>query len=435
MTDNLTLANQLEAEIRANRLMTLPVAWQDEIIFPHYDGLSILNIAARIGAIFGLTNGNPPLDERIWQNRASDGEIHRVVMVITDGLGYRWLRQMMAEDEEFAGVIADLTDGHELLPLTSIAPSTTAVALPTLWTAAHPAAHGMVGTWMHLREVSTLADMLSYKPAIGTHPAGILESWGLKPEDFIPVPTLPEMLTQVDVPTHLLMAKNLLGTGLSRIMHRGVAHRYTHAGLTDVWMRLRDVLIATKGQRCYVNTYRDAVDTLSHLYGSRNDYLRNEIRWQLTALRDLLADPAIHDGHTLVMIAADHGHNEAPEIINLADDPVISSAMRETISGDRRFGYVMLREGTRRTVIEHIANSYADKLTWIEPEAAYEAGLFGKSEPSPELFHRIGDLILVPRGGVQVMDSRRPSRIEGMVSMHGGLSDWEMLVPLLWRRI
>jgi len=115
-----------------------------------------------------------------------------------------------------------------------------------------------------------------------------------------------------------------------------------------------------------------------------------------------LADPAIHDGHTLVMIAADHGHNEAPEIINLADDPVISSAMRETISGDRRFGYVMLREGTRRTVIEHIANSYADKLTWIEPEAAYEAGLFGKSEPSPELFHRIGDLILVPRGGCRL---------------------------------
>ena len=47
--------------------------------------------------------------------------------------------------------------------------------------------------------------------------------------------------------------------------------------------------------------------------------------------------------------------------------------------------------------------------------------------------HRAGDLIVIPRQGWLIEDSS-VGKLE-LVSWHGGLSEWEMLIPLLWQRI
>lgn len=424
MTESSSLSDQFEARIRAHRPLSLNVNWAGELIFPHYDGLSIMNLAATIPALFGLTV-NPPLDPAVWGGTLPD--VDRVVLFITDGLGYKWLREMMAEDDAFAAVVADLNGGREPLPLTSVAPSTTSVALPTLWTAAQPGLHGVTGRFMYMRELSTVVDVLFYRTATGR--AGELESLFMEPEDFLPVATIPEQLSALSVPTHRLIAQALTGTSLSRMLHRGVKEHHSHIGYTDLWLRLSDVLRTTARKRCYVSVYWEMVDALSHAYGAHNDYLRAEIKSQMTALRDTLAKAEPRDGRTLVMIAADHGHYPMPQLVDIATDPDLFDAVRGRPSGDSRLSYWLLRDGTKSRVTDVLAARYSDVLAWADPQTVIDAGVFGAGL-HPELHHRLGDLVVFPREGVRI--GYREAHRDSRGSNHGGLSDWEMFAPLLW---
>jgi len=427
-------ADALESRIRTNRLLDLPASWADEVVFPYYNGLSLANVSLTAAHLLGLDVPDTALlDAAVWGGSPPDAD--RVVLFLTDGLGYLWLKQAMADDAEIAALAGDLSDGRGPLPLTSIAPSTTAAALTTLWTGVNPGTHGMLGTRLYLREFAMLSNMLGYKPLNGSHPEGVFAAWGHAPEAFVPVPGLGERLAGAGIPTHLLLPKNLMGSGLSKILHRGIQHRHVHVGYSDLWLRLEDVLRATAGQRVYVSVYWPAVDTVAHAYGAYNRYLRNEIKYQLARLRQTLDEPAVRDGRTLVMMLADHGHSDVPREINLAqDEPArpIFDALRAGYGGENRLPFLYLRAGAAAAVVETLERHYADSLTWVESGPALAAGLFGTEAPYAETPHRLGDLVLIPRLGWQVSDNF--ARLD-FLSMHGGLSDQEMLVPLLWKRL
>lgn len=425
---------ELERQIRANRMMNLTVDWQDEIIFPHFDGLSIYNLAQTILNFFGV-NTDTPLNRTVWGEKSPIGQVDRVVLFLTDGLGYKWLRQLAVEDAEIHELIAEITDGRGFVPLTSIAPSTTAVALPTLWTGAYPAQHGMLGTTMFLRELSMMVNMLRFAPNIGHMPPNFLEELGLSPETFIAVPSIAQQLQAVDVPTHLLLAKKLMGTGLSRVLHRGVTHRHKHSATIDMWLRLQDVLTETSGQRCYVSVYWELVDVLSHDYGAHNRYTANEIKHQLRQLRAVLADEKLHDGRTAVMIVADHGHYDVPEFIDYMNDPrlqVLQDSLQRVPSAEARFGLFQVQDAKKSQIMQVFQEDFADTILCLDVDEAIGAGLFGKITDHPELIHRLGNLIITPRQGIRLTD-----KIRNFVSIsrHGGLSDWEMLVPFMWKQI
>ncbi len=425
MTTITQQAAHIEEEIRANRLLDLPVPWHEEIIYPHYGGFSIYNIAHSVLALLGeATNGDAeitPLDPAVWGGAAPQAE--RVIFFLLDGMGYRLLNEMSAEDAEVADAISELTDGRGAVPLTSIAPSTTAVALPTLWTGAPPAAHGMLGSMMFLREAATMTDMLRYEPAIGDAIAGFFDQLGMKADDFV---TLPSIAQRLNAPTHVILDRKLLHTGLSRVLHRGIAHPHMHIGGDHLWAILGEVLTQTAGQRGYINIYWPDVDMLSHLYGAQSHHVKSEIKTKLLGLRDLLRWEAVHDGQTLFIFTADHGHHDAPEILT----DIGHNASRMPFGGDVRFAQYYLRDSQRQRLIDTLTRDHLDQLAWIEPEAAVHAGLFGPGVRHPELMHRLGDLILVPRLGIRLADALRRGK---PISVHGGLSDWEMLVPFLWR--
>lgn len=430
------IADQLYREIRSRRLLDFPVSWSDEVVFPAYDGLSIRNIphtiADQVGAPF---EQSAPLDQRVWGDDRALYDVERVVLFLSDGLGYLYLQELMDEDPELADTILELTDGRGFVPITSIAPSTTAVALPTLWTGASPAAHGMLGTTMFLREFSTLANMLSYAPMGDPH-SKIFAEKGKPLEDFVPVAGLAQHLAEYRVATHNLAYKPYINTGLSRILHRGVRYHYPHAGFSDFWVRVVDVLHETVGQRAYAHIYYHPVDALAHTYGAKNPYVHFEIKQQFQQLLSVLSTAAVQDGQTLFIMSADHGHADAPNLINLRDDPLtqpIRDAMRTGLTGDMRFAYLHLQNRKIQQVLDTVAQHYSHSLIAIESHKALEAGLLGTDGITDETLARIGDVILIPRKGYQVIDPA--VGILDLVSWHAGLMQEEMLVPLIWKRI
>lgn len=430
-----TLAAAFEQTILAHRPMAVDAAWADEMVFPYYDGLSIRNLAhTAVRLLDGKAPadfwGSAPLDPRLWEHLW--GQAKRVVLFLSDGLGWQLLREIMAEDPATAQIVADLTgEGGSLTPVTSIAPSTTAAALPAIWAGTGAAATGMVGTTVFLREFGTLASLLHYWPETGRHRSEVLEEWGLDFETFMPRLTVGETLAARNIPTYLLLQKDLYGSGLSRLMHRGIRRAARHYGYTDLWIGLRDLLHETRGKRCFVNIYWGAVDAISHLYGTVTEQSIAEVRRQLADLRDTLAADGVSDGRTLFMLAADHGHTPVPDVVNLSDHPVILDALRCGPGGEGRFAYLYLRHGARPVVVDYVAAHLGDKLAAILPEDALAAGLFGPEPPHPETAARLSDLILVAREDVVIVT--RPVGPLSSISRHGGLCAREMLVPLLIR--
>ena len=432
------LAATLEQTILAHRPLTIEASWADEIVFPHYDGLSIRNLAHTVVQLLVDRHehtdgqiGPAPLDARLWEHWR--GQVRRVVLFITDGLGWRLLQELATQDTAIAQILADLTGEGSLTPITSITPSTTAAALPCIWTGASPAATGMVGTRFFLREFGVLANLLHYTPVTGKHRPEVLEDWGLNFDNFLPRLTLGQVLASWGVETYLLQQKGLLGTGLSRLMHRGIAHSALYFGYTDLWVALRELLHETRRKRCFVSAYWNAVDSLSHLHGRDAEHTYTEIRRQLADLRDVLGAQGVRDGHTLFMLVADHGHTPITDYVVAEEHPPLLDALRMAPAGDARLAHLYLRHGTREAVRAYLCENLGDKLACVLPEEALAAGLFGSEPPYAETAARLGDLTVIAREGVAL--SVRPPNGNASRSRHAGMSAREMLVPLLLRTL
>src|SRR5262245_62696223 len=100
---------------------------------------SLVDLAAAFWAAAGapdiaLTPAASGFRERI-------GESQHLVLVIADGLGFDILEAMPAASFLWQRLAATLQ---------TVFPSTTAVALTSIYTAAWPAAHAVTGHWMQL---------------------------------------------------------------------------------------------------------------------------------------------------------------------------------------------------------------------------------------------------------------------------------------------
>lgn len=429
-------AATLEAKIRANRLINPPTAWADELVYPSYEDLSLRNIGHSVTQLLGAPLPNSaPLDARVWGD-ALPTDIDRVVVFLMDGMGYLHLQQLINEDETIRSSVEQLTQGRGPVPLTSVAPTSTAIALTTLWTGGTPGQTGLLGTTMHLREFSMIASMLRFTPYPGKHMPEALMQWGMEPENFVPLPGIAEHLAEAGIATYQVQDRILMGSGLSRILHRGVEGAYKHCSSSDMPLRLHDALRETRGQRCYVGVYWPGVDSIAHVYGAHNKYTQQEIKTQLGMLADVLASPDVQDGHTLVMIVADHGEYDAPNTIDIAthrDAAALLAGSAHGLSGDKRLGILHVRSGHEQAVKTAIDTHLSHALTYIESAKAIAAGFYGPQPHAPGTAHRAGDLIVIPRQGWLIEDTS-VGKLD-LVSWHGGLSEWEMLIPLLWQRI
>jgi len=214
-------------------------------------------------------------------------------------------------------------------------------------------------------------------------------------------------------------------------MHRGIRRIVRHFGYTDLWIELRNLLHETRRDRCFVKIYWEAVDGISHLFGAVTEETITEIRRQLADLRDTLADGRVRDGRTLFMLASDHGHISTPDYVDVTEHAPLVDALRCGLGGEGRFALLYLRHDYRDQVMEYLKAHLEAKVAAVLPSEALRAGLFGPERPYAETGPRLGDLAVIARQGVTL--GERPLKPTASLSRHGGLSDREMLVPLLMR--
>jgi len=418
--------------IRAHRIPALNLP--NDFIVPNYGGRSIVNVPASIAKIFGVNMRTAALDATLIEKYAAN--VKRIVLVIVDALGYR--RCLDALDSNASnGFNALFKLGAQIAPITSVFPSSTTAALTALWSGYSPAEHGFLGYVLFLRELGIRSQMISFDPAamdlLGSNQ---LVKAGLEPEKFLPVLSLPQTLEPAHIPVYNLIEQPYVKSPLSRAQIRGMKETRGFVTSSDMWVGLRTLIEEKTNEQALFVAYWSAVDTISHTYGPGSDTVIAEINnLGYSFEREFLSrlTPRAREG-TLFLLTADHGQIDTPlaHTVWMKDHPGLREHLVMDYAGEPRAAYLYVRNGEMDAVREYIATRLSEKFFVMDSQLALDAGLFGSGTIAPEVRHRIGDLIVLPREDWILYNGKEDPKTLGR---HGGLSESEMLVPLIASRL
>ncbi len=408
--------------------------WKEDQVPPAYHGMSILNIPTTIAQWLDTPplGVAPALDARLREPLGN--QIRQVIFILVDGWG--WFVFAKAREMGWLKPWEPFMEQGVLGVLTSIVPSTTAAAIPTLWTGRSAAEHGITGYEMWLKEYGTIANMIIHSPSFFQVGPGLLERAGFNPENYLPFPTLGAHLTRHGVEVYAFQHHSIANSGLSRMLFQDVQVA-TFSGLADLWTELVSMLEGSSAEaRRYVWVYWGLVDRFGHKFGPWDQRVFAEIRtilwtWQTFFLE---AFPPEQRKGTLVIIAADHGMQETPARAHYETrhHPRLLQNLTLPPTGENRFVYLYPKPGRTKALQQYFQETWPEDFTLLPSRDLLRWRLLGPGHPHPGLPDRIGTWVAIPHGGAYLWWSAKENELQGR---HGGLSRMEMLVPFLAFRL
>lgn len=333
------------------------------------------------------------------------------VVVLVDGLGARQLARRSGH-APYLRALAPLAP-----EVRSGFPSTTAVSLAALGTAALPGEHGLVGWQVRLPGTDRLLNHLSW-------------DGGPEPTAYQPLPTLLERAVRAGVQVSTVSQPAFQGSGLTRAALRGGRFVPARSLQERVRATLGEVARGARpgGRPGLVYLYIGEVDKAGHEHGP------DSLRWGETVEEVDAALAALGAGlppGTSLTVTADHGMVEAPEALrrDIAHDRRLGEGVA-LLGGEPRVPYAYCEPGAAGDVLDRWRTVLGSDAVVLSRAEIVEAGWLGPVRD--EVLARIGDVVAVLRGGGTVLDSRllRP-QVLALRGHHGSLTDEETLIPLL----
>jgi len=394
--------------------------WGPAAVLPDYEGYSIVGLPSLIGRLFDLDGRDTALAELVPDLSGHD----HVILLLLDGLGYRKVEALFDRMPDL--LIRSFGRDGLFLPLTSVFPSTTVAALASIGTGMTPLEHGLVGYRLYLRETSTITNMIRFA-MVGNGRTDAAFSAGLDPDAVVRGPTAQERLAGHGVNVHTLLPQHIASSGLSRALYKGSAQLHAAVGLSDMLVIARELLLRATAPT-FLSLYWPGLDTVAHVRGPETDAYVAELRSIDDAIRRELVGQA---GNTLLLLSADHGFvpMAANDYQHVHDIPPIDQALLLPPVGEPRASYLFVRDGERETVSAALTHHLRDGLVCADSPTLVEDGLLGYGPPHPETHRRIGDLTVVSTGKAGIVHPYQDA--VRLLGMHGGLTEEEMLVPLI----
>lgn len=363
-----------------------------EPVLPDFGGACLTGVVA--GVAPGRLEHAPS-----WVPQVLDGA-SQVVLLVLDGLGWEQLQSR----REWLPVLAQGQGGW----LTSVVPSTTAVALTSLTTGLPPAQHGVVGYRVSCdgRILNVLRWTLDGRDARRQVPAGSFQRH---------TPLAQAAPAQVAVVTR----GEFVSTGFTAA-HLGSTRVRGWYAPSGIAVQVRAAL--DQGSQL-VYSYYDGIDRVAHAQGV-GDLYDAELRSVDRMVGDLLE--LLPRGAALA-VTADHGQVNVGQNVLVVGQQIMEGV--EYFSGEGRFRWLHTRAGATDDVAAAAADTYRG-IAWVRTaEDMIDSGWFG-GKLANGIRSRLGDVALIPFQPVAFLDPADTGE-QRQVARHGSLTKEEMLVPLL----
>ena len=330
----------------------------------------------------------------------------RELLFLIDGFGINTF-------EQYADVMPTMSRmfNHGLIQ-TSF-PSTTATSLATLTTGTMPGAHGMLGYSVQVpRSGGRLLNALKWDERVD-------------PENWQPVQTLFQRATAAGIHVTHVAAKRYENSGFTRAVFRGAHYKGANV-VADLVSETKAALQATPS---FVYLYVNDLDSAGHSDGVGSD------KWiAALAMIDQMVSQLMKDvpKGTRFWITSDHGMvNVQEKIVIGQDNPLLKGV--SVVAGEPRARHIYLTNdsASAREDAASIWQQYLqERALVLTREQAISNNLFG-SDVSADALDRMGEIIVIARGGLALLEAARADKEGAMVGHHGGDSDIESQVGLL----
>ena len=200
----------------------------------------------------------------------------------------------------------------------------------------------------------------------------------------------------------------------------------------DMFVHARQLLKARHEKKSLISMYWDKTDSSSHAYGYTSDEMIAEVANFDFSLFSELLDYKLPS--TLVLITADHGFmNSTPsKMVCLNDHPALMDMLVLPPSGETRMSYLHVRNGMFDHVMAYVEDNFGKNFHVLPSPTAIKNGVFGPGKPCQMALDAFGDIVLVPKKDWYMYYDFCPEKPRGgPIGRHGGMSEEEMLVPLI----
>lgn len=391
---------------------------------PDYEGQGLLNLMVSIADVCGAeASPYPPL---AGVATAGWGQARNLVLILADGVGADFIARHSPHG---------FLRRHQVATLSSVCPSTTAVAVPTFMSGLPPTAHGITGWHVYLEEIDSVTAVLPLTVR------GIQLASGsvIDPELLFPYPTLYSRLPR---PSHVVSPVKIADSPFSRVHSRGATlHPYfPEAGTwlnTVPFCRRKKDFFGTLRRLChepgparFVHAYWPDFDHAAHEAGVDSASAVALFHQFEAGLEAFLA--SVRGTDTQVIVTADHGFIDSPSDrqVHLADHVAFGDLLTQPICGERRFAYCYLKPGTHADFEDYVDTVFAGRMSAWPREKLLAEQWFGPGPVNDRLARRVGDYVLAMQENWTMVDHVPGERPIQMIGVHGGLSRSEMLVPL-----
>lgn len=333
----------------------------------------------------------------------------RDVVVLLDGVGHQLLR----EHRSLTPTLRGLED--EIVPIRTVAPTTTATAMASLLTGLSPLEHGILG-------------LLVLDPAGGPSVHQLTGSPAIDPVAWMP---LPGLIDRSPRPAIHVGPRRHEGSHLTRAIYRGWEIR-GHAR-TDQRVETMRTAVRRSAPDSLLLLHVNDVDHAGHVHGVDSDPWREALA-EVDSLLAILRRVLPHG--TRITVTADHGmvDRDPGQELDLGSWPELRNLIT-AVAGEPRALALRTRgpEATHRAAAV-LRDRLAGAAEVLEREALLSSGVLGPEHlvPDERVLGRVPDLLLLAHGRVSLVDSAHqapPAHQE--IGMHGSLTAAEAVVPLL----
>jgi Type I phosphodiesterase / nucleotide pyrophosphatase len=390
---------------------------------PLYDSYGFARIPGTLLQLFGEATAEALPADVLPE---LDGAPPRVIAVLVDAFGWTFAERFA----ERAPLLARLRAEGVVSQLTTQFPSTTTAHVTTLHTVQPVGEHGAYEWFIYEPSLDRLVCPLT--AAFAGEPHGGLLAAGADLAAIYPqADGLAARLGRLGADTHLLQPAGTTDSPFTRIVSGAArVHGYEDAR-AGAALAAR---LARETAPSLTLLYLDDFDSIGHELGPDDPRSEAVALGLLEALEQELVDALAGTPGALVLLFADHGqlptdpqscvyvNERCPQLVPLlrhgADGRPLAPA------GSARDLFLHVREGALDEALGLLSGLFGEDA-WVVPTAQLaEDGIFGP-RVSARFRERVGDLVVLPRAGVEAW-WHEPGRFQqDLRGHHGGLEPEE----------
>ena len=364
------------------------------IKYPDYDN-SILSVISSIMKYYGWDNGQKSLD---YLDKKLEKKYNNIVLMLFDGMGDSIFKKYIKE--------GDFLMDHYVGPISSVFPSTTACAIPTVESGLAPIEHAWLGWNMYFKDYD--ANVTVFRNTFeGSN----------------------ETIKDKSIARDYIGYYNVFDRIKDLTNGRVVTHDISKFSDTDEFvysceeMMQRVADISKLSTEDYIYTYVEEPDSVMHAVGVDHEYTKENVRYINSLVHELCN--MLKD--SLVIVIADHGQLNC-ETIYLEDYPQLVDLLERKISIESRAVNFYVKEGKKEDFKLAFEKEFKDKFLLLSKEEILEKELFGKGNYNEKIDEFVGDYMALAVSNYAIEWERDGFE---MVGRHAGLTQDEMEVPLI----